>query len=121
MQLEHNVHKQPGNMPILQAEHWSEHSEAFQDFTNTTVRMSRHTSLPNALNCDILDIGLRAYVTLATLWASVTLVTVQTRSMGQSETDITQMSPVLHGEIVKHIIILFLSGTLTQVNILQLR
>ena len=24
--LEHNVHKQPGNMPILQAEHWSEHS-----------------------------------------------------------------------------------------------
>ena len=35
VQLEHNVHKQPGNMPILQAELWSEHSEAFQDFTNT--------------------------------------------------------------------------------------
>ena len=35
MQLEHNVHEQPGNMPILQAEHWSEHSEAFQDFTNS--------------------------------------------------------------------------------------
>ena len=35
MQLEHNVHKQLGNMPILQAEHWSEHSEAFQDFTNS--------------------------------------------------------------------------------------
>ena len=33
VQLEHNVHEQPGNMPILQAEHWSEHSEAFQDFT----------------------------------------------------------------------------------------
>ena len=35
MQLEHNVHEQPSNMPILQAEHWSEHSEAFQDFTNS--------------------------------------------------------------------------------------
>ena len=34
MQLEHNVPKQPGNMPNLQAEHLSEHSEAFQDFTN---------------------------------------------------------------------------------------
>ena len=39
--------------------------------------MSRHKSLPNTLNCDILDIGLRASVTPATLWASVTLVTVQ--------------------------------------------
>ena len=35
VQLELNVHKQPGNMPILQAEHWSEHSEAFQDFMNS--------------------------------------------------------------------------------------
>ena len=35
VQSEHNVHKQPGNMPILQAEYWSEHSEAFQDFTNS--------------------------------------------------------------------------------------
>ena len=35
VQLEHNVHKQPGDMPNLQAEHLSEHSEAFQDFTNS--------------------------------------------------------------------------------------
>ena len=35
MQLEHNVHKQSGNMPILQPEHWSEHSEVFHDFTNS--------------------------------------------------------------------------------------
>ena len=35
MQLERNVHKPLGNMPNLQAEHWSEHSEAFQDLTNT--------------------------------------------------------------------------------------
>ena len=35
VQLEHNVHKQPGNMPILQAVHWSEHSEVLHDFTNS--------------------------------------------------------------------------------------
>ena len=83
--------------------------------------MSRHTSLPNELSCDILGIGLRASVTPATLWASVTLVTVQTMSMGQTEPDITLMSLVLYGEIVTHIVILFSSDTLTQVNSLQLR
>ena len=35
VQLELNVHEQPGNMPNLQAEHWSEHSEVFHDFTNS--------------------------------------------------------------------------------------
>ena len=35
LQLEHNVHKQPGNMSNLQAEHLSEHSEAFLDFMNS--------------------------------------------------------------------------------------
>ena len=34
--------------------------------------MLRHTSFPNALNCHILNICLRALVTPATLWASVT-------------------------------------------------
>ena len=33
VQLEHNVHEQPGNMPNLQIEHFSEHSQVFQDFT----------------------------------------------------------------------------------------
>ena len=33
VQLEHNVHEQPGNMPNLQIEHLSEHSQVFQDFT----------------------------------------------------------------------------------------
>ena len=78
-------------------------------------------SLPNELSCGILDIGLRASVTPATLWASVTLVPVQTMSMGQTEPDITLMSLVLYGEIVTHIVILFSSHTLTQVNSLQLR
>ena len=32
MQLEHIVHEQPGNMPNLQIEHLSEHSQVFQDF-----------------------------------------------------------------------------------------
>ena len=33
VQLEHNVHEQPGDIPILQSEHLSEHSQVFQDFT----------------------------------------------------------------------------------------
>ena len=121
VQLELNVHKQPGNMPNLQAEHLSEHSEAFLDFTNSDSPNVKQMSLPNALNCDVLGIGLRASVTPATLWASVTLVTGQTKSMGQSEPDIILMFFVLLGEIVTHIVILFLSDMLIQVNILQLR
>ena len=94
--------------------------KSFKTLRTLTVRMSRHTSFPNALNCHILNMCLRASVTPATLWASVTLVTGQTKSMGQSEPDIILLSLVLHGEIVTHVVILFLSNTLTQVNILQL-
>ena len=35
VQLEHNVHEPLGNMPTLQIEHSSEHSQAFQDLTNS--------------------------------------------------------------------------------------
>ena len=35
MQLEHNVHEPLGYMPTLQIEHSSEHSQAFQDLTNS--------------------------------------------------------------------------------------
>ena len=35
VQLEHNVHMHPGNMPNLQTEHLLEYSEVFQDFTNS--------------------------------------------------------------------------------------
>ena len=35
VQLEHNVHEPLGNMPTLQNEHSSEHSQAFQDLTNS--------------------------------------------------------------------------------------
>ena len=35
MQLEHNVHEPLGNMPPLQIEHLSEHSQVFQNFTNS--------------------------------------------------------------------------------------
>ena len=121
VQLEHNVHKQQRNMPNLQAEHLSEYSEVSKTLRILTVRMSRHTSFPNALNCHILNMCLLESVRPATLWASVTLVTGQTKSMGQSEPDIILMSLVLLGEIVRHVVILFLSNTLTQVNILQLR
>ena len=44
VQLEHNVHKQQRNMPNLQAEHWSEYSEVFQDVTNSdSSNVKRHT------------------------------------------------------------------------------
>ena len=136
VQLEHNVHEQPGNMPNLQIEHLSEHSQVFKTLQSLTVRMSEQIILLNELICKILDFGLWASVTPSTLWAPVTLVTVQTVSiqsanlgrlglmlwsMGQTELDIVLMSLVLHGEIVSHIVNLSPSVTLTQVNFLQLR
>ena len=39
----------------------------FMTLRSLTVRMSMHMSLPKALNCNILDIGLRSSVTPATL------------------------------------------------------
>ena len=54
VQLEHNVHKQPGNMPNLQAEHLSEHSETFQGFTNSdssnvkAYEFPKRTQLPHS-------------------------------------------------------------------------
>ena len=134
VQLEHNVHEQPGDMPNLQIEHLSEHSQVFQDFTisdSLDVRADDSTGQTH-----LQDSGLRASVTPSTLWAPVTLVTVQTVSiqsadlgrlglmlwsMGQTELDIVLMSLVLHGEIVSHIVNLSPSVTLTQVNFLQLR
>ena len=135
MQLEHNVHEPLGNMPTLQIEHLSGHSQVFQDFTNSDSPNVRADESPELI-CHILGISLRASVTLATHWASVTLVTVQTMSIqssdlgrlglmllstGQTEPDIALMSLVLHGEIVTHIVKLFPSDTLTQVNTLQFR
>ena len=136
VQLEHNVHEQPGNMPNLQIEHLSEHSQVFKTLQSLTVRMSEQIILLNELICKILDYGLWASVTPSTLWAPVTLVTVQTVSiqsadlgrlglmlwsMRQTELEIVLMSLVLHGEIVSHIVNLSPSVTLTQVNFLQLR
>ena len=54
MQLEHNVHKQPGNMQNLQTEHLSEYSEVFHDFTNSdssnikAYEFSKPTQLPHS-------------------------------------------------------------------------
>ena len=53
-QLEHNVHKQQRNMPNLQSEHLSEHSEVFQDFTSfdspndKAYEFSKRTQLPHS-------------------------------------------------------------------------
>ena len=107
--------------------------KSFKTLRSLTVGMSEQIILLNELICKILDFGLRAP---STLWAPVTLVTVQTVSiqsadlgrlglmlwsMGQTELDIVLMSLVLHGEIVSHIVNLSPSVTRTQVNFLQLR
>ena len=90
MQLELNVHEPLGNMPTLQIEHLSEHSQVFQDFT-----FSEQMILLYELICKILDIGLRASVTLSTLWAPVTLITVQTMSI--QSTDLGRLGLMLLG------------------------
>ena len=107
--------------------------KSFKILQSLTVWMSEQMILLDELICKILDFGLRAWVTPSTLWAPVTLVTVQTVSiqslrlglmpwsMGQTELDIVLMSLVLHGVIVSHIVNLSPSVTLTQVNFLQLR
>ena len=51
VQLEHNVHEQPGNMPNLQIEHLSEHSQVFKTLQSLTVRMSEQIILLNELIC----------------------------------------------------------------------
>ena len=110
--------------------------KSFKTLRFPTVQMSEQMILLNELICKTLDFGLWAPVTPSTLWAPVTLVTVQTVSiqsadlgqlglmlwsMGQTELDIVLMSLFLHGEIVSHIVNLSSSVTLTQVNFLQLR
>ena len=135
VQLEHNVHEQPGNIPNLQIEHLSEDLQVDQDLAISDSPDIRSDDSTEPLRTH-LDFGLQAQVTPSTLWAPVTLVTVQTASiqsadlgrlglmlwsMDQIELDIVLMSPVLQGEIVAHIVILSLTVTLIQVNFLQLR
>ena len=50
MQLEHNVHEQIGNMPSLQIEHLSEHSQVFQDFTNSDSPNVRADKSPGRIH-----------------------------------------------------------------------
>ena len=136
VQLEHNVHEQPGDIPNLQIEHLSEHSQVCQDLTisdSPDVRSDDSTERTH-----LQDSGLRSSGTRQTVnpLGTVTLVTVQTVSiqsadlgrlglmlwsMGPTELDIVLMSLVLQGEIVSHIVNLSPSITLTQVNFLQLR
>ena len=54
VQLEHDVHKQQRNMPNLQSEHLSEHSEVFQDITSfdspnvKAYESTKRTQLPHS-------------------------------------------------------------------------
>ena len=58
VQLEHNVHEQPGDIPILQSEHLSEHSQVFQDFT---ISVSPDVSADDSTDrTHLQDSGLRS-------------------------------------------------------------
>ena len=133
-QLEHNVHKQPGDEPNLHIEQLSENFQVDQDLVISDSPDIGSDDSTERLRTHLQDSGFRdqAPVIPSTLWDPVTLVTVQTvniqsaaldrlglmlGSMVQIELDIVLMSLVLLGEIV----ILFPSITLIQVNILQLR
>ena len=63
VQLEHNVHESLGNMPSVQDEHSSEHSQAFQGLLISDSPDDKADESPNGLLCVILDISLRAPVT----------------------------------------------------------
>ena len=61
VQLEHNVHGQPGDMPNLQIEHLSEHSQVFQDFTisdSPDVRADDSTGRTHLLDSGLWSLGI---------------------------------------------------------------
>ena len=61
VQLEHNVHEQPGDMPNLQIEHLSEHSQVFQDFTisdSPDVRADDSTERTHLQDSGLLSSGI---------------------------------------------------------------
>ena len=136
VQLEHNVHEPLGNMPSLQIEHLSEHSHVFQDFTNsdspnvradesperTHLRHSGHRSSGIGHTGNPLGIshtGNRSDHEYSVPRSRA--VRSDVIEHGSTEPDIALMSFVLFGEIVTHIVKLFPSDTLTQVNTPQLR
>ena len=113
---------QLGNMPNLQTEHLLEYSEVFQDFTNSdslnvkAYKFSKRTQLPQSehLPSGIGHTGNPLGIGHTANRSDQEHGSVRTRHL-------ILMSLVLHGEIVTQVVILFLSNTLTQVNILQLR
>ena len=61
MQLEHNVHEQQGDMPNLQIEHLSEHSQVFQAFTisdRPDVRADDSTERTHLQDSGLLSSGI---------------------------------------------------------------
>ena len=98
-------------MPTLLIEHSSEHSQVFQDLTNSDSPYDRADEFPERSHLHhsghrSLDLGRFG---------------LMLESTGQTELDINLMSLLLLGEIVTHIVNLSPSDTLTQVNTLRLR
>ena len=118
VQLEHNVHKQPSNMPNLQTEHLSEYSEVFQDFTNSdssnvkAYKFSKCTQLPHS---EHLPLG------IGHTGNPLGIGQTGNRSDQEHGSVRTRHHSDVSRSSVTHVVILFLSNTLTQVNILQLR
>ena len=133
VQLEHNAHEQPGEMPNLQIEHLSEHSQVFQDFTisdSPDVRADDSTEQTHLQDSGLRSSGIGHTVnplgTGHTGNRSNREHSVHRSGSVRSDamehgSDIVKMSLVLHGEIVSHIVNLSPSVMLTQVNFLKLR
>ena len=60
VQLEHNVHEQPGDIPILQIEHLSEHSQVGQDLAISDSPDMRSDDSTERLQTHLQDSGFRS-------------------------------------------------------------
>ena len=67
VQLEHNVHEQPGEIPILQIEHLSEHSQVGQDLAISDSPDIRSDDSTERLRTHLQDSGFRSSGTGHTL------------------------------------------------------
>ena len=83
VQLEHNVHEQPGDIPNLQIEHLSEHFQVDKDLAISDSPDIGSDESTERLRTHLQDSGFRSSGTRtpSTLWAPVTLVTFQTVSI----------------------------------------
>ena len=146
VQLEHNVHESLGNMPSVQDEHSSEHSQAFQGLLNSyspddsadefpersPLRHSGHRSLGIGHTGNPSDHEHSVHRSQSVRpdavdhWSKLlnrTLLELRSElehGSASLEPDIVLMFLVHHGGITAHIVQLFPFDMLTQVNTFRL-